>query len=118
MIPIPEAERLLQKRSKRELERQGFKLLSSKTGGFQIQSALTGEVVAGKDFELTVYDVGRFAGVCGYSTAENVKADITSAELARQRMIDRQTRVPDERDPVTGLYTPEFASALEKMGAK
>ena len=118
MIPVAEQERLLQKRSKRALEKMGYKLLKSQAGGFQIQSALTGAVVAGKDYELTVYDVGRFAGVCGYSTTANIKADLTSAELARQRMIDRQTRVPDTKDPVTGLNTPEYASALEKMGAQ
>ena len=118
MIPIPEQERLLEKRAKRELEKQGFKLLSNQKGGFQIQSALDGSIAAGKDFDLTVYDVGRFAGICGYSTAENVKADLVSAGAARQRMISRQTRVPDERDPITQNYTPEFAAALEQMGAK
>ncbi len=118
MIPIPEQERLLQRRAKRELERKGYKLLSSQSGGFSIQSALTGETVAGENYELTVYEVGRFAGICGYSTRENVEADVISAKAARKRMIDRQSRVPDERDPITGLYTPEFAAALEQMGAK
>ena len=117
MIPIPEQERLLQRRAKRELERKGYKLLSAQGGGFQIQSALNGEVVAGANFELTVYEVGRFAGICGYSTRENVKADLLSAEKARARMIDRQNRVPNSRDPITGLNTPEYAAALEKMGA-
>ena len=115
MIPIPEQERLLQKRAKRELERQGYKLLANKAGGYQIQSALTGEITAGQNFELTVYEVGRIAGICGYSTEENVKADILSAEMARQRMIYRHTRIPNERDPITGLPTPEYAANLEKM---
>lgn len=118
MIPIAEQERLLQKRAKRELERQGFKLKSSQGGGFQIQSALTGEIAAGKDFELSVYDIGRFAGICGYSAAENVQADMQSAEMARARMVNRQSRIPVEIDPITGKYTPEYAAALEQMGAK
>ena len=118
MLPVAEQERLLQRRAKRELEKQGYKLISSKSGGFQIQSALTGKVAAGENFELTVYEVGRFAGICGYSTTENVKADLQSAEMARSRMVSRQTRVPDERDPITGLYTPKFAAALEAMGAE
>ena len=118
MMPIAEQERLLQRRAKRELEKQGYKLLSSKSGGFQIQSALTGKIAAGENFELTVYEVGRFAGICGYSTTENVKADLLSAEMARSRMVNRQTRVPDERDPITGKPTPEFAAALEAMGAE
>ena len=115
MLAIAEQERLLQRAAKRELEKQGYKLFSNKTGGFQIQSAIDGKIVAGKDFEMTVYDVGRFAGICGYSTASNVKADLQSAEMARARMISRQTRVPDEKDPITGLNTPEYAAALEKM---
>ena len=118
MIPIAEQERLLKQRAQRELEKKGFKLLSSQGGGFQIRSALNGEIVAGPEYELTVYEVGRFAGICGYSTRENCKADVISAEAARRKMIDRQSRVPNERDPKTGLPTPEYAAALEKMGAK
>lgn len=118
MIPIAEQERLLQKRAKRELEKMGYKLFSSKDGGFQIRSALYGNVEAGENYELTVYDVGRFAGICGYSTRENITASIISADMARQRMIDRHSRVPSKIDPVTGLYTPEYAAALEKMGAE
>lgn len=117
MIPAAEQERLLQRRAKRELERQGYKLLSSKEGGFQVQSALTGKVIAGPNYELTVYEIGRLAGICGYSTAENVAADLLSAEAARARMIDRHTRVPNPKDPITGRNTPEYAAALEKMGA-
>ena len=115
MIPVAEQERLLKKRAQRELERQGYKLFSNKTGGFQIQSALTGKVIAGENYELSVFDIGRFAGVCGFSTTANVEADITSAELARKRMIDRHTRIPDTKDPVTGLPTPEYASVLEQI---
>ena len=116
MISIAEQERLLKKRATRYLEKQGYKLKSSQNGGFQIQSALTGEAIAGKNYELTVYDVGRFAGICGYSTTENVKADVLSAEASRNRMVDRHTKVPNERDSITGLATPEYAAALEKMG--
>ena len=68
--------------------------------------------------EMSAFDVGRFAGICGFSTTENVKADIVSAEMARKRMIYRHSRIPNERDPVTGLPTPEYAANLEKMGAK
>lgn len=117
MIPIAEQERLLQTRAKRELERQGYKLLSSKGGGYQIQSAIDGKVVAGESFDLSIYEVGRFAGICGYSANENTKADIESAAAARDRMISRQSRVPVKKDPKTGLPTPEYAAALEKMGA-
>ncbi len=116
MIPIPEQERLLKKRAQRYLEKQGYKLKSSQGGGFQIQSALTGEPVAGENFELNIYDVGRFAGICGYSTKRNEKADIISAEAARKNMIDRQNQIPDKIDPQTGKYTPEYAAALEKNG--
>ena len=118
MIPIAEQERLLMKRARRELEKQGYKLLSSKTGGLQIQSAINGEVVAGPNYELTVFEAGRFAGIWGYSTTENVKEDVTAAEAARQRMIYRHSRIPDERDPITGKITPEYAAALEQMGAQ
>ena len=118
MIPIPEQERLLLKRARRELEKQGYKLFTNKEGGCQIQSALDGSIVAGENYEMSAFDVGRFAGICGFSTTENVKADIVSAEMARKRMIYRHSRIPNERDPVTGLPTPEYAANLEKMGAK
>lgn len=117
MIPIAEQERLLQRRAKRELEKKGYRLLSSNGGGFQIQSAIDGKTVAGENYELSIYEVGRFAGICGYSTAENTEAGIVSAAKARENMISRQTRVPDRTDPKTGLPTPEYAAALEKMGA-
>lgn len=115
MIPIAEQERLLQKRAKRYLEKKGYRLIASQNAGFQIQSALSGKVIAGNNYELSVYDVGRLAGICGYSTKENVKADIESAEAARKGMINRQNMM-NETDPQTGLYTPEYAAALEKMG--
>ena len=117
MIPIAEQERLLQKRAKRELEKQGYKLLANKAGGCQVQSAFTGEIIAGPEFELSIYETGRLFELWGYSTERNTEQDLTAAEMARRNMIYRHSRVKDERDPITGLYTPEYCAAREQMGA-
>lgn len=115
-ITPAEKERLLAKRAKRYLEAQGFKLKSSQGGGYQVISAFDDHVIAGPDFELTVEDVGRIAGICGYSTEANENAEAASAEAARKRMIDRTSRIPDQYDPKTGLPTPEWAAWQEQEG--
>ncbi len=104
-----ERKRLLQRRAKRMLERRGFGLKKLQGGGYIVINGETEDALAKfEDIEI----LGQAFGLWGADTPEEMLAE--EDEILRN---GGPWKHPPDRDPETGLDTPETAAVREKLNS-
>ena len=107
MLNPQEKKRLLQKRAKRELEKAGYGMKRLQDGTYIVFYGDTEEpIVQFKDIE----EVGQLFGLWGEDIPEAV-TDWTEDVLAKTG----HWLKPPDKDPLSGLDTPETAAVREKL---
>lgn len=101
-----EKKRLLQKRAKRELEARGYGVKKLQGGGFLVINGETEKPIC--EFE-TIEQLGRVFGLWGEDIPDAV-TDYADEILATTG----KWMKPPDRDPKTGLDTPETAAIRER----
>ena len=106
MLNPQEKKRLLQRRAKRELEAAGYGLKKLQSGGYLVIDGQTEKPIAEFD---DIDQVGQVFGFWGEDNPDAV-TDYTDKVLAETG----KWLKPPDRDPKTGLDTPETAAIRER----